>query len=138
MIKFNSEVDAIMNERFGKDNLIALATAENGVPHVRNVNAFYDDGSFYVLTYALSNKMKQIQLNPNVAIAGEWLTGHGKAVNLGWFCKEDNAAVAEKMRNAFAAWIDNGHNNFSDKNTIILQIALTDGVLFSHGTKYEF
>ena len=30
MIKFNLEVDAIMNERFGKDNLIALATAENG------------------------------------------------------------------------------------------------------------
>ena len=138
MIKFNLEVDAIMNERFGKDNLIALATAENGVPHVRNVNAFYYDGSFYVLTYALSNKMKQIQSNPNVAIAGEWFTGHGKAVNLGWFCKEDNAAVAEKMRNAFATWIDNGHNNFSDKNTIILQIALTDGVLFSHGTKYEF
>lgn len=138
MIKFNLEVDAIMNERFGKDNLIALATAKNGVPHVRNVNAFYYDGSFYVLTYALSNKMKQIQLNPNVAIAGEWFTGHGKAVNLGWFCKEDNAAVAEKMRNAFATWIDNGHNNFSDKNTIILQIALTDGVLFSHGTKYEF
>ena len=138
MIKVNLEVDAIMNERFGKDNLIALATAENGVPHVRNVNAFYYDGSFYVLTYALSNKMKQIQLNPNVAIAGEWFTGHGKAVNLGWFCKEDNAAIAEKMRNAFATWIDNGHNNFSDKNTIILQIALTDGVLFSHGTKYEF
>ena len=138
MIKVNLEVDAIMNERFGKDNLIALATAENGVPHVRNVNAFYYDGSFYVLTYALSNKMKQIQLNPNVAIAGEWFTGHGKAVNLGWFCKEDNAAIAEKMRNAFATWIDNGHNNFSDKNTIILQIALTDGVLFSHGVKYIF
>lgn len=27
---------------------------------------------------------------------------------------------------------------FDDENTIILRIELTDGVLFSHGTRYEF
>lgn len=138
MKMINSEIDKIMNERFGEDSLIALATAENDVPYVRNVNAYYFNGSFYVLTYALSNKMNQIKRNPRVAIAGEWFTGHGNAVNLGWFCKEENKAIAEKMRITFASWIDNGHNDFSDKNTIILQIALTDGVLFSNGVRYSF
>ncbi len=47
-------------ERFGKDSIIALATTVDGTPYVRNVNAFYSDGVSYVLTYGLSNKMKQI------------------------------------------------------------------------------
>lgn len=95
------------------------------------------EGAFYVITYALSDKMKQIEKTPNVAVAAEWFTAHGKGVNLGWFKKEENAAIAEKLREAFAEWIDNGHNNFEDENTCILCIKLTDGVLLSHGTRYE-
>ena len=114
-----------------------MATTDGTVPYVRSVDAYYADGAFYVLTYALSNKMKQIEANPVVALAGEWFTGHGKGVNLGYFGKPENAETAKKMREVFAAWIDNGHNNFEDVNTCILKIELTDGVLFSHGTRYE-
>ncbi|MDE6596651.1 MAG: pyridoxamine 5'-phosphate oxidase family protein, partial [Oscillospiraceae bacterium] len=67
----------IMEERFGKDSIIALATVENGTPYVRNVDGYYEDGAFYVLTHVLSYKMKQIEKNPVVAIAGEWFTAHG-------------------------------------------------------------
>ena len=38
----------------------------------------------------------------------------------------------------FSEWIDNGHNNFDDENTIILCVELTDGLLLAHGTMYEF
>lgn len=41
------------------------------------------------------------------------------------------------MRVAFSEWIDNGHNNFDDVNTCILRIDLIDGLLISHGTRYE-
>lgn len=126
-----------MNERFSKDNVIALATVAGDIPAVRYVNAYYENGAFYVITYALSNKMKQIIKNPNVSIAGDWFTAHGKGVNLGYFGKEDNKDIAETLKTAFAEWIDNGHNNFADENTIILCIQLTDGVLFSHGTRYD-
>ncbi|MDE6281327.1 MAG: pyridoxamine 5'-phosphate oxidase family protein [Oscillospiraceae bacterium] len=132
------EVEQIMTERFGKDTVIALATVENGVPFVRNVNAYYEDGAFYIITYARSNKMKQIGGNHAVAIAGEWFTAHGRGVNLGWFGKKENGRIAEKLKNAFSGWIDNGHNNFDDENTIILCVELTDGLLLSHGTRYEF
>lgn len=57
--------------------------------------------------------------------------------NLGYFGSPENAAIAQKLRIAFAAWIDNGHNDFQDVNTCILRIRLTDGVFFSHGTRYE-
>ena len=129
MEKLSLESKRIMIERFEKDNIIALATLEDGIPSVRNVNAYYENGAFYIITYALSNKMKQIEKNPAVAIAGDWFTAHGKGINLGYFGKNENKA--------FCAWIDNGHNNFEDENTCILCIHLTDGVLFSHGTRYD-
>lgn len=40
MEKLSLETEKIMSERFGKDNVIALATTENNIPYVRNVNAF--------------------------------------------------------------------------------------------------
>ncbi len=84
MEKLTLETKEIMNERFGKDNIIAIATVKDGEPYVRNVNGFYENGAFYIITHARSNKMKQIE-----------------------------------------------------ENTCILCIQLTDGILFSHGTRYN-
>lgn len=137
MEKLTLETKQIMDERFGKDNVIALATTDHGTPWVRNVNAYYEDCAFYVITYGLSQKMKQIENDPVVAIAGDWFTAHGKGINLGFFGKKENREIAEKLRKAFSAWIDNGHNDFDNENTCILCIQLTDGVLFSHGTRYD-
>ena len=137
MEKLSAEAEKIMVERFGKDSIISLATTVDNRPYVRCVDSFYDKGSFYVLTYGLSNKMKQIQQNPFVAIAGDWFTANGIGVNLGYFGKEDNKEISDKMRVVFSEWINNGHNNFEDENTCILQIELTDGVLFSNGTRYD-
>ncbi len=137
MEKLTAETEKIMLERFGGDKLIALATVADNIPYVRTVDAFYENKAFYVLTYGLSAKMKQITENPVVAISGEWFSAHGRGVNMGYFGKPENKAVADKMRTVFSEWIDNGHNNFEDENTIILRIDLTDGVLFSQGTRYE-
>ena len=135
MGKISAEAEKMMIERFGKDTVIALATVEHEVPHVRKVNDYYENGSFYIITYALSNKIKQIGKNPNVAIAGDWFTAHGRVNNLGYFGKEENRIIAEKLKIVFGEWIDNGHNNLADENTIILCVQLTDGLLLSHGTK---
>ena len=125
MQKINIELEKILMERFGKDSLITLATVEDGIPNVRTVDSFYENGAFYILTYALSNKMKQIKNNSAVAISGEW------------FCKKENEQIANKMKTLFSEWINNGHNNFQDENTCILRIELTDGVLFSEGNRYD-
>ena len=137
MEKLTKEINAILLERFGKDSIIALATAVDNIPYVRSVDAFYEDGAFYVLTHGLSGKMKQIEQNPTVSLSGEWFTAQGKAINFGYFGKEENTCIANKMKRVFSAWIDNGHNNFEDINTCILCIQLTHGVLFSNGTRYE-
>ena len=137
MTKLTAEIEKILIERFGNDNIIALATTVDNKPYVRSVDSFYENGSFYVLTYGLSNKMKQIHQNPLVAIAGDWFTANGQGINLGYFGDKENKKIAKKMLIIFSEWINNGHNNFEDKNTCILQIKLTDGVLFSQGTRYD-
>lgn len=101
MKKMSEDAEKIMTERFGKDTIIALATVYNEMPFVRYVNAYYEDGAFYIITYALSNKMKHIESNSTVAIAGEWFTAHGKILNLGYFGKEENYQIAEKLKNVF-------------------------------------
>ena len=135
-MKHNTQTDQILAGRFGKDSLIALATVEDGIPHVRTVDAVYIDGAFYVVTYSLSGKMQQIAKNPTVAISGEWFTAHGIGENLGHVLLPENKAVMDILRAAFAAWYDNGHTNEADPNTCLLKINLTDGVLFSEGIRY--
>lgn len=127
----------IMNERFGHDTLLSLATMDGTAPSVRIVNSYYEKGSFYTITYALSNKMKQIAKNSAVAICGEWFTAHGRGENMGYIRDEKNAEIADKLRNAFSEWYSNGHTDESDPNTVILRIRLTDAVLMSHGTRYD-
>ncbi|WP_432650802.1 pyridoxamine 5'-phosphate oxidase family protein [Huintestinicola sp.] len=131
------EWEKIMDERFGYDNIIALATSENDRPYVRSVNAYYENGSFYIITYSLSDKMKQLEKNPTAAISGEWFTAHGIPENMGFIGKEENRSTADKLRAVFAEWIDNGHVDFSAETTIILRIKLTDGILFSNGKRFD-
>lgn len=135
--KFPEKAQEIMNERFGHDTLLSLATVDGTTPWVRTVNSYYEDGAFYVVTYGLSNKMKQIAKNPVVAVAGEWFTAHGIGENLGYVLAPENAELMSKLRAAFAEWYDNGHTDESDPNTCILRIRLTSGVLMSHGTRYD-
>ncbi len=135
--KFPEAARIEMQNRFGKDNEISLATLNGSRPAVRIVNAYYENGSFYVVTHARSGKMEQIRRNGAVAIYCDWFSGNGVGVHLGHVLKEENAPMMEKLRKAFAAWYGNGHTNEADENTVLLQIKLTDGVLFDHGTRYD-
>lgn len=127
----------LMDERFGHDTLLSVATTDGNTPYVRTVNAYYEEGSFYVITYALSGKMRQIETNPTVAVCGDWFTAHGIGENMGHIHAKENEVIAAKLRHAFASWLDNGHTDESDSNTVILRIRLTEGTLASHGTWYN-
>lgn len=134
----NKHID-ILKERFSKDSLMALATIdEKGIPWVRTIDAIFYEDSFYTITYALSNKMLHINSNNNVAISGEWFSGHGIGINIGHIKLKENEEIAERLKAAFSSWYSNGHINEDDVNTIILKIKVTDGILFANGQKYEF
>ncbi|MDR2589780.1 MAG: pyridoxamine 5'-phosphate oxidase family protein [Oscillospiraceae bacterium] len=128
----------IMNERFGKDSLIAIATTDGERIYNRIVDAYYENGAFYITTYALSNKIQQIEKNPEVAVcAVDWFSGHGKGKNLGWVLEPQNAEIRLKLKEAFK-WYDDA-NNEQDKNCCILEIRLTEGLLIKdhHAIRYQ-
>lgn len=139
----------LLDEIFGngKDNLIAVATiarepAENGKPRpvVRCVDAYYEDGTFYTMTYAKSNKMLQIGENPEVSVAAfqDMFTANGVGENLGWVIAPENAEIRGKLRTAFSAWYDTA-NNESDENCCIMAVHLTKGTLnINHWEKLYF
>ena len=126
----------------GKDNVIALSTVAlepntGGKPRpcVRDVDAYYEDGAFYVTTWAKSTKMRQIAQNSEVAFAVcfEGFSGNGVGENLGWVLDPKNAALRTKLREAFADWYDHA-NNEKDENCVILAIRITRGAIFKdHG-----
>ena len=129
----------LLEEKFGngKDNVISLATiarepGSKGEPRpvVRSVDAYYENGVFYVVTYAKSNKMQQIAENTEVSVAGcfEMFTASGTGENLGWVLDPKNAEIRNKLRTAFAEWYDMA-NNEKDENCCFLAIHLTKGTL---------
>jgi len=132
-----------LEEKFGnKDGLISLATIGRfpnadgkARPDNRIVDAFYEDGAFYTVTYALSNKMQQIAQNPEVAISYivEKFTASGIGENLGWVCDEKNAEIAAKARTIFAEWYYVA-NNEADQNCCVLRVKLTKGLWFDAHT----
>ncbi|GBU29246.1 hypothetical protein R84B8_02810 [Treponema sp. R8-4-B8] len=133
----DNEAFKIIAKRFGRDTLVSLATIDKNRPFVRIVNGYYENGLFYVITYKLSNKMKQIKKNPEVAVCGEWFTASGIGKNIGHVLNKKNTVVMAKLREVFAEWYSNGHVNEDDVNTCILCIKLTKGVLFNQGKKYN-
>lgn len=137
MQKLTNEVEAILKERFGRNNLLPLATLDGCFPVVRNVNAYYENSAFYIITDSNSGKMRQLAKNASCAICGESFSAQGIGISLGWVGSEENSALYDRLRKAFAEWIDNGHCDPKDKSCIILKLRLTNGLLFSHGVKYE-
>ena len=137
----------LLNERFGhgKDNVISLATISlepgpegNPRPCVRDVDAYYEDGVFYIVTYAKSNKVQQIMANPEVSVSVhlEDFFSSGIGRNLGWVLDPANSRIRDKMRTVFSEWYDFA-NNESDENCCILAIRMTKGTLrIDHGAMF--
>jgi hypothetical protein len=128
----------------GKDNVISLCTmavepAADGSPrpYVRDVDAYYEDGVFYVTTWLTSKKMKQITANPNVAfsVCMNWFSGNGIGEDLGWVLDPKNAELRLKLRKAFEKWYDHANDEKNEKCRI-LAIRITRAVAIKdHGAK---
>lgn len=143
MSKYNNAMKLM--EEFcgdGKENVIALATIAlsqkatgNPRPVVRMVNAYYEDGVFYVSTDANKNKTLEISKNNEVSICGLGLfVAQGTAENLGWVKDERNAEVRAKMKKIFP-WFD-AHGDEDNPDSIVLRITLTEGTITDKDKKY--
>ena len=115
-------------ERFGRDSLISIATVEGTRPYVRIVNGYYEGGSFYIITEAVSQKVQQIESHAEVAICGDWFTAHGIGQNLGSVRHERNVEIMATLRKIFADWYSTAYANAYEPISCLLRIRLTDAI----------
>lgn len=135
MINYFDEAIAVMKELYGKDTAMSLATVNGDKPNIRVVNAYYKENTFYITTYALSNKMKELTKNPHVALNHNLFAAHGIGENIGNPLDDPNRELREELKRVFIAFY-NKHVNEQDKNTCILKISLNDALVFAHDYKY--
>lgn len=126
----------VMNELFAKDYQFALATSVNNIPSVRFVDTFFDNGSFYIVTYGKSKKVKDIEANPNVSLSNKQYRFHGMAYNIGHPLESHNAEIREKILVAFEPWYFE-HNNEDDENMCYIKIELSSGFFYKDGTGFN-
>jgi len=135
MNNYFNEAVAVMKELYGKDIAMSLATVNDDKANIRVVNAYYKEEAFYIITYALSNKMKEISKKPNIALNYNLFVAHGIGENIGNPIDEPNRDVREELRSVFVAFYDK-HVNEQNKNTCILKISLNDALVFAKDFKY--
>ncbi len=125
----------IMNELFAKDCQFSLATANGSVPSVRIVDTFYDDGAFYVVAHASTQKVREISANEHVSLCHNLYRFSGEAQNIGHPLQPQNADIRLKLTKAFAPWYFK-HNNEQDERMCFLRINLTNGFFYKDGQGY--
>lgn len=135
MITYDKSLE-ILKELFGRDYTFVLATAQNNIPSQRVVDTYYSNGAFWIVTYALSNKVKEISANPHVSLCNTFHGFSGKAYYMGHPLNEDNKEIRQKLIKAFEPWYF-AHNNEADENMCYLKIEPEQGFFHKDGTGYK-
>ena len=126
----------VLEELFAKDYQFALATSNDNIPSVRLVDAFYNSGAFYIVSYVKSQKVKDIEKNSEISMCNKLYRFSGNACNIGHPLSEGNYAIREKLINVFEPWYF-VHNNENDENMCYVKIELKQGFFYKDGTGYK-
>ena len=126
----------LMEEMFSRDYQFAMATTVNDIPSLRFIDTYFENGAFYVVTYANTDKVKEIAVNPNMALCSrKGYSFSGKAYNIGHPLLPENSDIRSKLIKAFKPWYFK-HNN-EDDNICILKIEPKSGFVHKDGIGYN-
>ena len=126
----------VLEDIFAKDYQFALATSNDNIPSVRFVDTFYDNGVFYIVSYAKSQKVKEIEKNSEISMCSKLYRFTGIAHNIGHPLLEENHRIRAKLIKAFEPWYFQ-HNNENDENMCYVKIELKQGFFYKEGTGYK-
>lgn len=126
----------VMDELFARDYQFAMATASNNTPSVRFIDTYYENGSFFIVTYAKSQKVKDLEDNSEVALCNRLYRFSGNGHNIGHPLLPENQAIRERLIEEFEPWYF-AHNNENDPNMCYVKIELKEGFFYKDGTGYK-
>ncbi|MBU5427633.1 pyridoxamine 5'-phosphate oxidase family protein [Tissierella pigra] len=126
----------VMKELFAKDCQFSMATVKDNVPSVRVVDTFYEDNSFYVVTYSKTQKVQELKNNSPVALCNEFYRFSGNGYNIGYPLLTENKEIREKLIKVFEPWYF-AHNNENDEDMCYVRIELNEGFFYKDGVGYK-
>lgn len=126
----------VLEDLFSKDCTFNMATAKDNVPSVRVVDTYFDSGVFWIVTYANSNKVIELESNPNMALCDNLYSFKGKGYNTGHPLDAQNSEIREKLIKVFEPWYF-AHNNEAHKNMCYVKFIPEKGFFFKDGTGYK-
>lgn len=127
---------ATLRQRFGRDRQFALATCRDNVPTLRTVDAYYEDGGLWIVTYAASRKVQDILENPRVALCHAFDGLTGRAEVMGHPLEARNREIRQTLIRVFEPWYF-AHNNEQDANMCYVRVALQSGFILGEGVAYR-
>lgn len=130
-----SDACKLMEEQFGQDTIMSLATCVDNNVSVRIINAYYKNGVIYITTHNSSLKMKQIEKNSNVALCKDLFNAAGTATNIGHPTLKKNKEIRDELKKVFCAFYDK-HVDENSAGTCILKVNLIKAVAFDKENKY--
>jgi general stress protein 26 len=125
----------VMEELFAKDCVFAMATAQDNRPSVRFVDTFFQDGSFFVVTHAKTQKVRELETNSHVALSNHFYRFSGYAHNIGHPLTPENQELRSKLIEVFEPWYF-PHNDENDQDMCYVRIELVEGFFCKDGMGY--
>lgn len=133
-----SGIIEILKEKYSNDTILLIATAKDNVPTVRSVDAFYYNGSFWIVTDLRCNYVKEIQSNGHVMISDG---GHNRfwcnAVVAGHPLDDNNKDIREVFMKVFHNWYKDV-NNESLKSVCYIKADPYKGYIHKDKVGYSF
>ncbi len=135
MQEYYNRAMEVMNENFGHDVVMSLATMSDGNINVREVDCFYCDGKIYIMTHKNSKKIKDIAKCPKVALCRHVSTLYGTAKEIGHPLDEINTELRKVLKKEFSLFYkDNVMEH--DPDTCIMEITLTKVETYTRYHRY--
>lgn len=126
----------VATELFSQNVVFAMATNGSQVPSVRMIDAYYEDGVFYMITHGETQKVQEIEVNPVVALTKDMHRFIGEAENLGHPFKPENREIRIKLKKAVKDRLFN-RDDEDDEDLVILKVVVKTGFFYKDDVGYD-
>ena len=126
----------VMHENFGHVVEMSLASCMENNVTVRDVNVYYDNGKFYLLSKSTNSLMRDIAVNPRVGLCNASHNVYGNAKSLGHPLEAKNADLRKMLKKQFSMNYDEYVTEHNPEMRIV-EITVTTAETFTRYHRYE-
>ena len=136
MENYFNRAKEVMHENFGHVVEMSLASCMDNNVTVRDVNVYYDNGKFYLLSKSTNSLMRDIAVNPRVGLCNASHIVYGNAKSLGHPLEAKNADLRKMLKRQFSMNYDEYVTEHNPEMRIV-EITVTNAETFTRYHRYE-